>query len=147
MVLKMEIEQALTQLQDAHDTKERLAALTKLLDGVEGVSGAIKLEHVADSIQAVAPFLKDNNFKIVQTVLSTLTALTRTNGAECRSFLGVFLPPVLERLGDSKVMVRKAAVELLVALSEEISLPAVLDRYCSLRGLSLRYVICVRNLA
>lgn len=91
---------------------EKLEAL--LNQGATGLS----TQQVAAIVDITITLLRDNNFRACIKALQALSSTASAAGEHLKLHLNVLLPPVVERLGDSKKSIRDAAYHLLLALME-----------------------------
>eukprot|EP01028_Stygiella_incarcerata_P001847 TRINITY_DN13447_c0_g1_i1.p1 TRINITY_DN13447_c0_g1~~TRINITY_DN13447_c0_g1_i1.p1 ORF type:complete len:1399 (-),score=355.11 TRINITY_DN13447_c0_g1_i1:199-4395(-) len=116
-------------LLEEKDVKKRIAAIESLEENVS--SGNIAHSDVVKVYDAVVRSLKDNNFRIVMHSLRILTSLLESHPESLRSVVGVSLPLLLEKLGDSKEVVRQEALISVVATMKSHSPSHIFEKITS----------------
>ena len=100
------------------DTKERLLGVERLQTFLDQSQKSISANEVLNLVDASMPLLRDNNHKVCQGILHALTSAATISGEHFKLHLNQLVPPIIERLGDSKQSVRDAGRRLLLALME-----------------------------
>lgn len=111
------MEEAL-ELARAKDTKERMAAVERLYQLLEGTRKNLTSSEVTSIVDCCLDLLKDNNFRVSQGALQALASAAVLSGDHLKLHFNALVPAVVERLGDGKQPVRDAARHLLVTLME-----------------------------
>lgn len=100
------------------DTKERLLVVERLQTFLDQSQKSLSANEVLNLVDASMPLLRDNNHKVCQGILHALTSAATISGEHFKLHLNQLVPPIIERLGDSKQSVRDAGRRLLLALME-----------------------------
>lgn len=100
------------------DTKERLLGVERLQTFLDQSQKSLSANEVLNLVDASMPLLRDNNHKVCQGILHALTSAATISGEHFKLHLNQLVPPIIERLGDSKQSVRDAGRRLLLALME-----------------------------
>ncbi|PPR95110.1 hypothetical protein GOBAR_AA25559 [Gossypium barbadense] len=108
------MEEAL-ELARAKDTKERMAAVERLYQLLEGTRKNLTSSEVTSIVDCCLDLLKDNNFRVSQGALQALASAAVLSGDHLKLHFNALVPAVVERLGDGKQPVRDAARHLLVS--------------------------------
>lgn len=85
-----------------------------------------KGDDMGQFIDGLTPWINNSNFKVCQNGLDILRLLVEKMRDDFRPFVQTVLPPVIDRLGDSKDSVREKAEELILKLMEWSILPQLL---------------------
>ncbi|KAG0620882.1 hypothetical protein M758_4G252000 [Ceratodon purpureus] len=123
----MTMEEALEQLQ-AGDTKERLAGVERLQRFLDQSKKSLSEKEVTNLVDASTVLLKDNNFKVCHGTLNLLILAAAMSGEYLKVHINQLVPAVVERLGDSKQIVRDAGRRFLLVLMEVSTPSSVADR-------------------
>ncbi|KAK5813429.1 CLIP-associated protein-like [Gossypium arboreum] len=121
------MEEAL-ELARAKDTKERMAAVERLYQLLEGTRKNLTSSEVTSIVDCCLDLLKDNNFRVSQGALQALASAAVLSGDHLKLHFNALVPAVVERLGDGKQPVRDAARHLLVTLMEVSSPTIIVER-------------------
>ncbi|XVF72145.1 hypothetical protein PTKIN_Ptkin12aG0096700 [Pterospermum kingtungense] len=121
------MEEAL-ELARAKDTKERMAAVERLYQFLEGSRKSLTSSEVTSLVDCCLDLLKDNNFKVSQGALQALASAAVLSGDHLKLHFNALVPAVVERLGDAKQPVRDAARRLLLTLMEVSSPTIIVER-------------------
>lgn len=100
------------------DTKRKLQIGTDLITYLGDPSNPIDCLDIGLFIDGLIPWMHSNNFKVCQNGLDAMTYLVDRMGGDFRPYLQTVLPPIIDRLGDSKDMVRSKAQLLLMKILE-----------------------------
>jgi CLIP-associating protein 1/2 len=108
--------QAIITLVESRDVKERLKGLNVMSDYMKKNKIDDELGTILDTL---AGTLKDNNFKVCENALHTLgTCLSQlTDQGQFRPYFNMILPLVIERLGDTKIVVRDTALDTILYIA------------------------------
>ncbi|XP_039027557.1 CLIP-associated protein-like [Hibiscus syriacus] len=121
------MEEAL-ELARAKDTKERMAAVERLYQLLEGSRKSLSSSEVTSLVDCCMDLLKDNNFRVSQGALQALASAAVLAGDHLKLHFNALVPAVVERLGDAKQPVRDAARRLLLTLMEVSSPTIIVER-------------------
>ncbi|XP_022758590.1 CLIP-associated protein-like isoform X2 [Durio zibethinus] len=121
------MEEAL-ELARAKDTKERMAAVERLYQLLEGSRKSLTSSEVTSLVDCCLDLLKDNNFRVSQGALQALASAAVLSGDHLKLHFNALVPAVVERLGDAKQPVRDAARRLLLTLMEVSSPTIIVER-------------------
>ncbi|XP_022727547.1 CLIP-associated protein-like [Durio zibethinus] len=121
------MEEAL-ELARAKDTKERMAAVERLYQLLEGSRKSLTSSEVTSLVDCCLDLLKDNNFRVSQGALQALASAAVLSGDHLKLHFNALVPAVVERLGDPKQPVRDAARRLLLTLMEVSSPTIIVER-------------------
>ncbi|OMO94096.1 Armadillo-like helical [Corchorus capsularis] len=121
------MEEAL-ELARAKDTKERMAAVERLYQLLEGSRKSLTSSEVTALVDCCLDLLKDNNFRVSQGALQALASAAVLSGDHLKLHFNALVPAVVERLGDAKQPVRDAARRLLLTLMEVSSPTIIVER-------------------
>ncbi|GMI98666.1 CLIP-associated protein, CLIP-ASSOCIATED PROTEIN [Hibiscus trionum] len=121
------MEEALV-LARAKDTKERMAAVERLYELLEGSRKSLTSSEVTSLVDCCLDLLKDNNFRVSQGALQALASAAVLSGDHLKLHFNALVPAVVERLGDGKQPVRDAARRLLLTLMEVSSPTIIVER-------------------
>ncbi|KAK8997579.1 hypothetical protein V6N11_012131 [Hibiscus sabdariffa] len=121
------MEEAL-ELARAKDTKERMAAVERLYQLLEGSRKNLSSSEVTSLVDCCMDLLKDNNFRVSQGALQALASAAVLAGDHLKLHFNALVPAVVERLGDAKQPVRDAARRLLLTLMEVSSPTIIVER-------------------
>ncbi|KAK8541565.1 hypothetical protein V6N13_137828 [Hibiscus sabdariffa] len=121
------MEEAL-ELARAKDTKERMAAVERLYQLLEGSRKSLSSAEVTSLVDCCMDLLKDNNFRVSQGALQALASAAVLAGDHLKLHFNALVPAVVERLGDAKQPVRDAARRLLLTLMEVSSPTIIVER-------------------
>nr|AXF92405.1 CLIP-associated protein [Gossypium hirsutum] len=121
------MEEAL-ELARAKDTKERMAAVERLYQLLEGSKKSLTSSEVTSLVDCCLDLLKDNNFRVSQGALQALASAAVLSGDHLKLHFNALVPAVVERLGDAKQPVRDAARRLLLTLMEVSSPTIIVER-------------------
>ncbi|KAK8674396.1 hypothetical protein V6N13_112688 [Hibiscus sabdariffa] len=121
------MEEAL-ELARAKDTKERMAAVERLYQLLEGSRKSLTSSEVTSLVDCCLDLLKDNNFRVSQGALQALASAAVLSGDQLKLHFNALVPAVVERLGDAKQPVRDAARRLLLTLMEVSSPTIIVER-------------------
>ncbi|XP_034257106.1 CLIP-associating protein 1-A isoform X3 [Thrips palmi] len=100
------------------DTKRKLQIGNDLITYLGDPSNHIDCLDIGLFIDGLIPWMHSNNFKVCQNGLDAMTYLVDRMGGDFRPYLQTVLPPIIDRLGDSKDMVRSKAQLLLMKILE-----------------------------
>lgn len=100
------------------DTKRKLQIGTDLITYLGDPSNPIDCLDIGLFIDGLIPWMHSNNFKVCQNGLDAMTYLVDRMAGDFRPYLQTVLPPIIDRLGDSKDMVRNKAQLLLMKILE-----------------------------
>ncbi|XWS76152.1 hypothetical protein CRYUN_Cryun01aG0151900 [Craigia yunnanensis] len=121
------MEEAL-ELARSKDTKERMAAVERLYQLLEGSRKSLTSSEVTSLVDCCLDLLKDNNFRVSQGALQALASAAVLPGDHLKLHFNALVPAVVERLGDAKQPVRDAARRLLLTLMEVSSPTIIVER-------------------
>ncbi|KAL1092503.1 hypothetical protein V6Z11_D07G228800 [Gossypium hirsutum] len=116
------------ELARAKDTKERMAAVERLYQLLEGSRKSLTSSEVTSLVDCCLDLLKDNNFRVSQGALQALASAAVLSGDHLKLHFNALVPAVVERLGDAKQPVRDAARRLLLTLMEVSSPTIIVER-------------------
>lgn len=100
------------------DTKERMAGVERLHQLLEASRKSLSSTEVNALVDCCLDLLKDNNFRVSQGALLSLSSAVVLSGEHFKLHFNALVPAIVERLGDSKQPVRDAARRLLLTLME-----------------------------
>lgn len=100
------------------DTKRKYEIGCDLITYLGDPSNPIDCLDIGLFIDGLIPWMHSNNFKVCQNGLDAMTYLVDRMGGDFRPYLQTVLPPIIDRLGDSKDMVRNKAQLLLMKILE-----------------------------
>ena len=118
------MEEALKQLQGGN-TKDRLAGIERVQNFLDQSQKNLSEKEVMNLVDASSVLLKNNNFKVCQGTLHLLTLVVAMSGEYLKAHINQLVPIVVERLGDSKQIVRDAGCRLLLVLMEVFLIPSL----------------------
>ncbi|KAE8685057.1 CLIP-associated protein [Hibiscus syriacus] len=121
------MEEAL-ELARAKDTKERMAAVERLYQLLEGSRKSLSSSEVTPLVDCCLDLLKDSNFRVSQGALQALASAAVLAGDHLKLHFNALVPAVVARLGDAKQPVRDAARRLLLTLMEVSSPTIIVER-------------------
>ena len=110
----------------------RSKAIEELRDSVKENHGHLLFGNVKRVFSVLKARLRDNNWNVAHQSIQFLGDLFRNQdlGPDCKSCLSIILPTLVENLGDSKIVIRKASLQVikdLLAHADSASL--VLDTF------------------
>ena len=118
----------LNQLRDSASWKVRASGieeLERLVSGLRNVSPVIP--HLPALMDFLAGLLSDQNFKISLTTIHILGTMVSKFGAHLESPVASILPPLVNKLGDNKIVVRQGIMKFMNALISVVNPDAVLS--------------------
>ncbi|WOH01829.1 hypothetical protein DCAR_0521214 [Daucus carota subsp. sativus] len=121
------MEEAL-EMARSKDTKERMAGVERLHQVLEASRKSLSSSEVTVLVDCCIDLLKDNNFRVSQGALLSLSSAAVLSGEHFKLHFNGLVPAVVERLGDSKQPVRDAARRLLLTLMEVSSPTLIVER-------------------
>ncbi|KAG6974712.1 hypothetical protein JG688_00002935 [Phytophthora aleatoria] len=108
-------------------TKQRFAGITRLLEQLRRQEAVP--ESSATLFPHVLPCLRDHNSKIALGALEIFELLVaRVTESTLRSYFNLLWISLVERLGDSKLLVREKAVDVVVEISVVLDVTTVLEK-------------------
>ncbi len=112
------------------DTKMRLSIGAKLLSFVLDTSNSIVCNDIGVFVDHLTVWLQSSNYKVVQMTLDILSELVGRMRADFQPYLPALLPHLLDKLEDSKEIIREKSSCLLLKLvdCEVVSLQNLFDR-------------------
>ncbi|KAL1140354.1 hypothetical protein AAG570_000286 [Ranatra chinensis] len=99
------------------DTKQKLVIGNELLAYLQNGS-SIECSDIGLVVDSLIPWIHSSNFKVSQMGLDLMTELAVRMGTYFKPYIPTVLPAVVDRLGDSKELVRERCQLLLQALME-----------------------------
>ena len=133
---------ALNQLRDAGNYKIRLSGieeLDRLVSGLTNVSPVVP--HLPALMDFLAGLLTDQNFKISLTSIHILGAMVEKFGASLEPALANIFPPLVDKLGDNKIVVRQGIMKFMNGLISFVNPDPVLKTllgYCDGKSARVR---------
>lgn len=100
------------------DTKMKLFICSKLLTFIADSSNSIACTDIGLFIDTLVSWLQSSNFKLVQIDLDILTELVNRMRTDFQPYLTTLVPPLVDKLGDSKDTIREKALNLFRKLVE-----------------------------
>jgi hypothetical protein len=96
----------------------RSKAIEELRMSVKENHGHLLFGNVKKVFSVLNARLRDNNWNVAHQSIQFLSDLFRNQdlGPDCKSYLSSILPTLVENLGDSKVVIRKASLQVLKEL-------------------------------
>lgn len=107
------------QTQDTHKRLKLVDDIRPVLTSLHNYKG-IAGNNVLDGL---VPWISSGNYKVSQHGLELVGVLAYNMGPHFKSHITSVIPPVVDRLGDAKKIVRDQALELLYILMEPVSSP------------------------
>lgn len=102
------------------DTKERMAGVERLHQVLEASRKSLSSSEVTSLVDTCLDLLKDNNFRVSQGALLSLSSAAVLSGELFKLHFNAIVPAVVDRLGDGKQPVRDSARRLLLTLMEVV---------------------------
>ncbi|XP_073995340.1 CLIP-associating protein isoform X5 [Rhodnius prolixus] len=99
------------------DTKQKLIIGFELLTYLQNGS-SIECQDIGHVVDSLLPWIQSSNFKVSQMGLDVMTELSKRMESYFRPYIPSVLPSVIDRLGDSKELVRERCQLLLSELME-----------------------------
>ncbi|KAK9504374.1 hypothetical protein O3M35_010721 [Rhynocoris fuscipes] len=99
------------------DTKQKLVIGLELLTYLQNGS-SIECQDIGHVVDSLLPWIQSSNFKVSQMGLDVMTELSKRMETYFRPYIPSVLPSVIDRLGDSKELVRERCQLLLSELME-----------------------------
>lgn len=99
------------------DTKQKLVIGQDLLNYLQKGS-SIECSDIGMVVDSLLPWIQSSNFKVSQMGLDLMTELVRRMEGYFKPYIPTVIPPVVDRLGDSKELVRDRCQLLLSTLME-----------------------------
>ncbi|KAJ4459696.1 hypothetical protein PAPYR_4456 [Paratrimastix pyriformis] len=104
-------------LRQTADWKLRATALKQLLKAVTAISEVDSVvPFLSEFISFMTPFLDDNNVQVSGTAFEIFYHTSDKFGMNLKSLLPILVPTLVEKLGDNKVLVRRADMRVLYKL-------------------------------
>ncbi|WOG95005.1 hypothetical protein DCAR_0314307 [Daucus carota subsp. sativus] len=110
------------------DTKERMAGVERLHQVLEASRKSLSSSEVTALVDTCLDLLKDNNFRVSQGALLSLSSAAVLSGELFKLHFNGIVPAVVDRLGDGKQPVRDSARRLLLTLMEVSSPTLIVER-------------------
>ncbi|KAL8092909.1 CLIP-associated protein-like [Apium graveolens] len=110
------------------DTKERMAGVERLHQVLEASRKSLSSSEVTSLVDTCLDLLKDNNFRVSQGALLSLSSAAVLSGELFKLHFNAIVPAVVDRLGDGKQPVRDSARRLLLTLMEVSSPTLIVER-------------------
>lgn len=105
-------------LTNTTDTKMKLFICSKLLTFLTDSSNSIVCSDIGLFIDTLVNWLQSSNFKLIQIDLDILTELVNRMRTDFHPYLTTLVPPLVDKLGDSKDTIREKALWLFRKLVE-----------------------------
>ncbi|KAK1355906.1 CLIP-associated protein-like [Heracleum sosnowskyi] len=121
------MEEAL-EMARSKDTKERMAGVERLHQVLEASRKSLSSSEVTSLVDTCLDLLKDNNFRVSQGALLSLSSAAVLSGEVFKLHFNAIVPAVVDRLGDGKQPVRDSARRLLLTLMEVSSPTLIVER-------------------
>ncbi|XP_067003312.1 CLIP-associating protein 1-B [Anabrus simplex] len=100
------------------DTKMKLVIANNLITYLADPDNSIECSDIGQFIDNLIPWMQSSNNKVSQYGIDAMTYLVDRMGADFRPYIPTVLPPIIDRLGDSKEMVREKSQLLILKLME-----------------------------
>ncbi|KAK4751073.1 hypothetical protein SAY87_004555 [Trapa incisa] len=121
------MEEAL-ELARSKGANDRMAGVERLLELLEASRRSLSASETTSLVDCCLDLLRDTNFRVSQGALQALASAAVLSGEQLKLHLSTLVPPVVERLGDSKQPVRDASRRLLLTLMEVSSPTIIVER-------------------
>lgn len=116
------------QLRDATSWKVRAAGieqLQRLAASIRG--GAAMVQHLPSFMEFCVALLADSNFKIALTTVQILGVIVEKFEGDMQSSLRGIVPPLIDKLGDNKIVVRQAIMKVFKTLMLHVDPEPIVD--------------------
>ncbi|GLH10300.1 Protein mini spindles, partial [Gryllus bimaculatus] len=112
------------------DTKSKLTIANNLINFLAEPESSIECSDIGQFIDSLIPWMQSSNNKVSQAGIEAMGYVVDRMGTDFRPYVATVLPPIIDRLGDNKEVVREKAQLLLLRLAErEVLTPqALLER-------------------
>ncbi|XP_033608328.1 CLIP-associating protein 1-B isoform X6 [Cryptotermes secundus] len=100
------------------DTKTKLTLATNLINYLSDPDNSIECSDIGQFIDGLVPWMQSSNNKVSQNGIDAMTYLVDRMAVDFRPYISTVLPPIIDRLGDSKEVVREKAQLLILKLME-----------------------------
>lgn len=118
------------ELARSKGANDRMAGVERLLELLEASRRSLSASETTSLVDCCLDLLRDTNFRVSQGALQALASAAVLSGEHLKLHLSTLVPPVVERLGDSKQPVRDASRRLLLTLMEVV-FPILQPAQCS----------------
>ncbi|XP_066957410.1 CLIP-associating protein 1 isoform X19 [Macrobrachium rosenbergii] len=105
------------------DTRKKLSIGNDIINYLGLPSNSIECDDIGRFIDGLIPWLQSSNFKVTLNGIEITTFLVERMKEDFRPYLGGVIPPIIDRLGDSKDAVREKAQVLISALMVHVLSP------------------------
>ncbi|XP_075218993.1 CLIP-associating protein isoform X2 [Lycorma delicatula] len=102
-----------------NDTKRRLSVGQDLLNYLMDPSSSIQSNDIGQIIDGLLPWINSSNFKVSQLGLDIMCQFVNKMGSDFRAYIPTVISPIMDRLGDSKDMVRERCQLFLLKCMEK----------------------------
>ncbi|XP_069703536.1 CLIP-associating protein 1 isoform X4 [Periplaneta americana] len=100
------------------DTKTKLTLAMNLINYLGDPDNSIECSDIGQFIDGLVPWMQSSNNKVSQNGIDAMTYLVDRMAVDFRPYISTVLPPIIDRLGDSKEMVREKSQLLILKLME-----------------------------
>jgi len=100
------------------DTKAKLTIAMNLINYLGDPDNTIECSDIGLFIDSLVPWMQSSNNKVSQNGIDAMTYLVERMAVDFRPYISTVLPPIIDRLGDSKEVVREKAQLLILKLME-----------------------------
>lgn len=100
------------------DTKAKLTIAMNLINYLSDPDNTIECSDIGQFIDSLVPWMQSSNNKVSQNGIDAMTYLVDRMAVDFRPYISTVLPPIIDRLGDSKEVVRERAQLLILKLME-----------------------------
>ncbi|XP_063217675.1 CLIP-associating protein 1 isoform X4 [Bacillus rossius redtenbacheri] len=101
------------------DTKAKLTIANNLINYLAEPDNSIECSDIGQVIDSLIPWMQSSNNKVSQNGIDAMTYLVDRMGVDFRPYISTVLPPIIDRLGDSKEMVREKSQLFILKLMEK----------------------------
>ncbi|XP_059479031.1 CLIP-associating protein 1-A isoform X7 [Neocloeon triangulifer] len=105
------------------DTRTKLQLGTDIVSFLQDESNSLECSDIGHFIDGLVPWLGSSQFKVAQHGLEAFSLLAEKMGTDFKPYMTIVLPPVIDRLGDSKDLVREKAQVVLNKIMENVCSP------------------------
>ncbi|KDR12058.1 CLIP-associating protein 1 [Zootermopsis nevadensis] len=100
------------------DTRTKLTLAMNLINYLGDPDNSIECSDIGQFIDGLIPWMQSSNNKVSQNGIDAMTYLVDRMAVDFRPYISTVLPPIIDRLGDSKEVVREKAQLLILKLME-----------------------------
>jgi len=108
------------------DTKKKLTTGENIINFLGNPDNSIQCEDTGAFIDALVPWMQSSNFKVSQNGLDIVGHMIDRLGSDFRPYLNTVLASIVDRLGDSREVVREKANIALCKLMDATVAPQLL---------------------